>query len=104
MPGFCLTAADLTGQKRVEEALRTAHAELEERVKERTKELSEEIEGRKRVEQALQRSHDRMRLASEAAQIGVWDWDVVSGRLVWDNKTREIFGVAPESPFHTKRG
>jgi PAS domain S-box-containing protein len=99
MPGFCLTAADLTGQKRVEEALRTAHAELEERVKERTKELSEEIEGRKRVEQALQRSHDRMRLASEAAQIGVWDWDVVSGRLVWDNKTREIFGVAPESPI-----
>jgi len=31
LPGFCLTTADLTEQKRVEEALRKRSCELEER-------------------------------------------------------------------------
>jgi PAS domain S-box-containing protein len=46
---FCLTAADLTRHKRVE-------TDLEQRVKERTKELRREIEERKRTEAELRES------------------------------------------------
>jgi len=67
MPGFCLIAADLTEQKRVEEALRIAHAELEERVKERTKELRKEIEDRERAEERLRESEARFRVAADGS-------------------------------------
>ncbi|MFD2090880.1 SpoIIE family protein phosphatase [Blastococcus deserti] len=34
----------------------------------------------------------RFELAIDAAQIGSFDWDLVSGRLVWDDRMVEIFG------------
>lgn len=35
----------------------------------------------------------RLRLALEAAQMGLWDWDVVTGRLVWDERSAAMFGT-----------
>ncbi|MPQ98061.1 SpoIIE family protein phosphatase [Modestobacter sp. I12A-02628] len=35
-------------------------------------------------------------LALEAAQLGLWDWDVVTGRLVWSERSLEMFGVPLE--------
>jgi serine phosphatase RsbU (regulator of sigma subunit)/PAS domain-containing protein len=34
----------------------------------------------------------RFELAIDAAQIGSFDWDLVTGRLVWDDRLVEIFG------------
>jgi len=34
----------------------------------------------------------RFELAIDAAEIGSFDWDLVSGRLVWDDRLVEIFG------------
>ena len=34
----------------------------------------------------------RFELAIDAAKIGSFDWDLVSGRLVWDDRLVEIFG------------
>ena len=43
------------------------------------------------------READRLRgeLAIDAAGIGTFDWDLVSGRLDWDDRLIEIFGFAP---------
>ncbi len=41
---------------------------------------------------ALEATSDRLRLATAAAQIGVWDWDVVHDRLSWDDRMFEIYG------------
>ena len=35
----------------------------------------------------------RFELAIDAAKIGSFDWDLVSGRLVWDDRLVEIFGT-----------
>jgi len=35
----------------------------------------------------------RMKLANESAQIGVWEWDVVSGELIWDEWMYKLHGI-----------
>lgn len=59
---------------------------------------AEDITERKCIEEQLRASHDRLKLASDAAGIGIWDWDIVRGQLTFDEKSREIFGLSPESP------
>jgi len=55
-----------------------------------------DITERKRAERALGESEERLRLAKAAAQLGIHDYDVVSGAVAWDHRTREIWGVDPE--------
>jgi two-component system, LuxR family, sensor kinase FixL len=50
---------------------------------------------RKRVEQSLRESEERMSLAAEAAHMGMWVLDVVSGELWMSDKGRKLFGFEP---------
>ena len=61
MRGICI---DITGRKQMDEELQKAYAELEQRVQQRTAELSDaydelqaEVEGRKKTEEALRQAH-----------------------------------------------
>jgi PAS domain S-box-containing protein len=38
----------------------------------------------------------RLRLALAAADLGIWDWDVASGRMVYSARAKEICGFAPD--------
>jgi len=40
-------------------------------------------------------SDERLRVAAEAGQIGVWEWDLRTGELRWDERMHEIYRVAP---------
>lgn len=51
-----------------------------------------------RAEKALRQSEERLSIAREAAQIGVHDYDVVSGTIQWDERAREIWGIGPDEP------
>ncbi len=53
-------------------------------------------EQRLQVEQELQATEERLRLANEAADIGTWDLNTLTGELTWSERCREIFGVAPD--------
>src|SRR5262249_44937661 len=42
-----------------------------------------EISDLKRTTKALRESEERLRLAMSSGTIGVWDWDVSSGKVTW---------------------
>src|SRR5262245_3404346 len=56
-----------------------------------------EITDLKRATKALRESEERLRLAMSSGTIGVWDWDVISGRSTWSPELWGIFGVEPGS-------
>lgn len=48
----------------------------------------------RRVERALKNSEERYALAQKAANIGSWDWNIVTGDLVWSERIEPMFGFA----------
>ncbi|WP_437976202.1 ATP-binding protein [Sorangium sp. So ce295] len=46
---------------------------------------------------ALEDSGARLRLATQAGGVGVWDYDTVTGKLRWDDRCREVCGLEPAS-------
>jgi two-component system, cell cycle sensor histidine kinase and response regulator CckA len=52
----------------------------------------------KRVEEELGRSKEALDLANEAAGLGTWDHDMVTGDLHWDAQAKALFGLAADSP------
>ncbi|SFV13084.1 PAS domain S-box-containing protein [Methylobacterium sp. 174MFSha1.1] len=53
---------------------------------------------RRRAEDRLRESEARLRLATEAAEIGLWDVDVVADTLYWPARVKAMFGISPEVP------
>ena len=35
----------------------------------------------------------RLQLALDASQMGLWDWDLVTGELVWDERSAQMYGT-----------
>lgn len=55
--------------------------------------LFTDITERKAMEHALRESEARLRIATEAAELGVWEWDAVTDTASWENdRPYEIFG------------
>jgi PAS domain S-box-containing protein len=52
---------------------------------------------RVRAEQAAMESADRLRLATQAAMIGTWDFDPLDGKLRWDDRCKALFGLSPDA-------
>jgi PAS domain S-box-containing protein len=50
------------------------------------------------VERALAESEERLRLAVDNADIGLWDVDVVNDVLLWPPRTKAMFGISPDVP------
>jgi PAS domain S-box-containing protein len=51
----------------------------------------------RRAEETLRESEERLRLALRAARVGVWDWDILTGRVTWSDNVEALFGMAPGS-------
>ena len=68
--------------------LERLNAELEQRVAERTAELEASTP-------RLLESEQRRSLALAAGSMGSWDWDVATGKIVWDAGQHAIYGVEP---------
>jgi PAS domain S-box-containing protein len=47
---------------------------------------------------ALRGGEERLRLAKEAAGLGVHDFDPTTGLVRWDERVRELWGVEPDEP------
>jgi len=73
--------AEVTQRCRVEEQLRELNDTLERRVTERT--------------EALREIDERMRLATEATGVGIWQWNVITNQVRWDAQMFRIYGITP---------
>jgi diguanylate cyclase (GGDEF)-like protein/PAS domain S-box-containing protein len=48
-------------------------------------------------EAELQRVSRRLSLALETSRVGVWEYDIASGALMWDDRMNEIYGLPADS-------
>jgi PAS domain S-box-containing protein len=55
--------------------------------------IVQDITERKHSEEQLYQSEERLLLATNAASIGVWDWDIVHNNLVWDESMYRLYGI-----------
>ncbi|NTV13034.1 MAG: PAS domain-containing protein [Desulfobulbaceae bacterium] len=51
---------------------------------------------RKRAVDSLRASESRLKLATSAGNIGVWDWNVAKNELVWDDSMYSLYGLSQE--------
>jgi PAS domain S-box-containing protein len=58
--------------------------------------LVADITERKRIETELALTAERLALATEGAGIGIWDWDVQTDVLVWDDAMYRMYGLRRE--------
>ncbi|MBD0385187.1 MAG: EAL domain-containing protein [Nostoc sp. C3-bin3] len=57
----------------------------------------DELRLRKQSEIALRENEDRLRMAIASAQLGTWDWNLVTGELKWDTGCKAMFGLPPDA-------
>ncbi len=69
---------------------------------------SRDITARKEAERTLRAAQrqlkalaDRLGLATHISKIGVFEWDLASGRLISDDRISEIYGVTPDRAILT---
>lgn len=46
--------------------------------------------------EALSRSEERLNMALQASNMGIWEWDVANDRLYWSPELKEQFGLKPK--------
>src|SRR5437763_2699727 len=92
-----------TARRRAEHALERARDELEQKVQERTAELSSsneqlrlQITERKEAEEELRRSEAFLTQGQRISHTGSWSWHVPTGKVAWSEEHFRIFGFDPE--------
>ena len=61
--------------------------------------LAENARAAHAAQQALAESEERLRLATDAAEIAFWDLNVLDGNLIWQPRLRTMFGITTDEPL-----
>ncbi|BBD60907.1 two-component sensor histidine kinase [Nostoc sp. HK-01] len=56
-----------------------------------------DISDRKRTEAALTKSEEQQRLTLEFTHIGIWDWNLQTNEVIWNDKLYHLLGLDPET-------
>lgn len=56
--------------------------------------ITTDISDRKQTEADLREGEERIRLATAAAELGMWFWDLTTDELIWTVKCKQLFGLA----------
>ncbi|MEH2281805.1 MAG: PAS domain S-box protein [Nostoc sp.] len=66
--------------------------------------LQQKIVEKQQVEVVLRESEERLRLALDVSQMGLWDWNIVTNQVIWSENYEVLFGLIPssfDSPYET---
>lgn len=55
--------------------------------------LAQDITERKQAEEQLHNLAERLELALQSANIGIWEWDLATDHLIWDDRMFELYGI-----------
>src|SRR5581483_10632258 len=55
-----------------------------------------DLADRQRANDRLRENEERLRIATQAGQVGVWDWDIDADRVSWSDSLFPIHGVRKE--------
>jgi two-component system sensor histidine kinase UhpB len=58
--------------------------------------ISRDITDRKKIEQSLRISIERFNIVSKATNDAIWDWDLVSGSVLWNDAVKSLFGYSQQ--------
>ncbi len=61
--------------------------------------VKEDVTELKKTMTELRLSEERLRLAKNAAGLGIFDWNIVNGKGEWDARARELGGIGPDEPI-----
>lgn len=81
VPSLALSA-DVAVRRATEDSLRRTHADLDQRVQERTVALAD--------------ANIHLKEAQRLANLGSWSWDIAENRVSWSDQLRGIYGITPE--------
>jgi PAS domain S-box-containing protein len=68
-----------------------------EELAQRVRELEAAESGRKVAEEALKVSKERLHLALDAANAGIWEWDLRTNENFWSEELFKVYGLKPHS-------
>jgi PAS domain S-box-containing protein len=59
--------------------------------------LFKDITEYKQLESELRQKEERLRIAKTAAKLGIYDYDIVSGSIQYDDRLRQLWGIEPQT-------
>ena len=89
---------DITDRKKAEETIKYQYQQIDlknQELQAANEELRQTNEVLSSTMEKLKESEQRLSLATKSAKMGIWDWDIVNDRIVWDDQMYELYGKKP---------
>jgi PAS domain S-box-containing protein len=55
--------------------------------------IVDDITEKKKAEEEIRESKNRLELAANSAKLGIWDWDIVNNKMLWDDQMFQLYGI-----------
>ena len=81
----------MLNSERVESELTESEADLSVTVDRLQQALTEQ----KKAEEAMRYSEQKLSLALEGANVGIWEWNLTTGKAIWSERIHRILGLEP---------
>ncbi|MDK9706001.1 MAG: response regulator [Desulforhopalus sp.] len=91
--GIVTIAKDISARKQKEQELEKQRRLLEDQVALRTSQLQAAVESVEKANSELQQVQERLSIALDSAQIGIWEFNAKTKVETWDDRMYELFGV-----------